>query len=345
VIGRGAMAVAVAAVIVLSGARTAGAHPLDLGYLRVDVDADGAGATITLDLEAGLAARLGDAEREAPLASDAGACAWDARSAVRRGTTVTVIDHARCAAPIRALRWSLPLVGRASPRFQLLARVRGLGGDRVAVIDAAHPVLSVAAAGAAGELFDFVRTGIAHIGAAPSEWRGPRGWKLPDGIDHILFVLALLLAGGTLRQLAGVITGFTVGHSITLALATLGVARPPPSLVEPLIALSIAVVAAEAFAGTRGRHRWTIAALFGLVHGFGFAGALRQLDLDAAGTAQALIGFNLGVELGQMAIIAVAAPLVMLARRDPRGRVVVARVVPAIIFVCGVYWFVARLIG
>jgi len=347
------------ALVVLAAAKPAAAHPLDLGYLRVEVD--GAEVRIALDVEAGLAARLVGLDRDhfdgaivgeraealaeasdrlAPLISSGHACAWAGATAVRRDNTVSIVDRARCDGPVRALRWSLPLVARASSRFQLLAKVRGLGAERVTVVDAAHPSLELAGDGAVATL-DFVHTGIAHIGAAPSEWHDRDGWKLPDGLDHILFVLALVLCGGTLRQLAGVATGFTVGHSVTLALATLGVARPAPSLIEPLIALSIAVVAMEALWQTRGR--WTIAALFGLVHGFGFAGALRDLELDAAGTARALVGFNVGVELGQLAIIAVTAPLVMLASRRRSTRALVTRVAPAAIVVCGLYWFVVRL--
>src|SRR5690606_36578708 len=105
-------------------------------------------------------------------------------------------------------------------------------------------------------------------------------WKLADGIDHILLLLALMLAGGTLLQLVGIATGFTLGHSITLALSGLGLVRPPASVIEPVIALSIALVAAQAFAGRRehDHRRWLIAAGFGLVHGFGFAGALHELE-------------------------------------------------------------------
>src|SRR5262249_12292133 len=150
-------------------------------------------------------------------------------------------------------------------------------GDRAAIVDRDAPVLELEADAPEIRFRDFVWTGIEHIGAAPSEWRGP---KLPDGIDHILFVLALLLAGGSLAQLAATASGCTIGHSITLALATLDIVRPPASVIEPLIALTIAITAAEVFRPRPARHRWKIATGFGLIHGFGFAGALRQLDLS-----------------------------------------------------------------
>src|SRR5438270_435264 len=83
----------------------------------------------------------------------------------------------------------------------------------------------------------------------PRSRRGPTGWKLPDGVDHILFLLALMLAGGTLVRILGIVSGFTLGHSITLALSALHIVRPPASIIEPLIALSIVLVAAEALLG------------------------------------------------------------------------------------------------
>jgi hypothetical protein len=202
-------------------------------------------------------------------------------------------------------------------------------------------VLELAATRAIG-LAAFVWTGIEHIGAAPSEWRGPAGWKLPDGVDHILFLLALMLAGGTLTRILGIVSGFTLGHSITLALSALHVVRPPAQLIEPLIALSIAFVAAEAFAGRFEGHRWKVASCFGLIHGFGFATALNQLELSTGELARALFGYNLGVELGQVAIVLIAAPVILHLQRHRRYHPVV-RGLAAMIFVAGIVWFVQRL--
>ena len=122
--------------------------------------------------------------------------------------------------------------------------------------------------------------GIAHIGATPEEWWGPEGFHLPEGIDHILFLLALILAGGTLGQMVKTATGFTVGHSITLAAGSLGLVAFPQRVVESAIALSIAYVAAETFFIKTPRDRWKMAAAFGLIHGLGFASALGELNLE-----------------------------------------------------------------
>src|SRR5690606_21548682 len=127
----------------------------------------------------------------------------------------------------------------------------------------------------------------------------------------------------------------------------LGLVRPPASVIEPVIALSIALVAAQAFAGRRehDHRRWQIAAGFGLVHGFGFAGALHELELGAPGMVKALLGYNLGVELGQVAIVLAIAPLILLLQRRPRAHHAVVRALAAAICAAGTYWFIERLLG
>jgi len=111
-----------------------------------------------------------------------------------------------------------------SPTFQLLVKAQIAGEDRVAIADHTRPELALAASRPG--FTAFVWTGVEHIGAAPDQWHGPAGWKLPDGIDHILFLLALMLAGGGLVRILGIVSGFTLGHSITLALSALP-RRPP----------------------------------------------------------------------------------------------------------------------
>jgi hypothetical protein len=363
----------VALTLALGLARPAAAHPLDLGYLRLSADGDA--VTATLDLHVHAAARLlgaapatvgpteGSAPRPAmldaalasgadaladatlrgaPIVTPAGPCRWTTASAARHDTTASLTVRAVCPAVVRALAWPLLFVrdARVSPTFQVLVRARLAGDDRVAIVDRTRPRLELAAGPALG-LAAFVWTGVEHIGAAPGQWHGPDGWKLPDGLDHILFLVALMLAGGSLVRMLGVVSGFTLGHSITLALSALHVVRPPARLIEPLIALTIAFVAAQAFAG-RGGHRWRIAACFGLIHGFGFATALHQLELPAGELVPALLGYNLGVELGQVAIVLAAAPLILTLQRHRRLQPVV-RGLAALICAAGVYWFFQRL--
>jgi len=141
------------------------------------------------------------------------------------------------------------------------------------------------------------------------------------GIDHLLFVLALVLIVRGIGPLFKTITAFTVAHSITLAFATLGLVKVPSAPVEAVIALSIVFVASEILRSRRGkrgvtaRAPWLIAGSFGLLHGFGFAGALSQLGLPANDIPLALLFFNLGVEAGQLGFVVVALGVIELLRR------------------------------
>jgi hydrogenase/urease accessory protein HupE len=143
------------------------------------------------------------------------------------------------------------------------------------------------------------------------------------GIDHLLFVLALVLIVRGVGLLVKTITAFTVAHSITLALATLGVVHVPSAPVEAVIALSIVFVASEILRSRRGqrglteRAPWLVAGAFGLLHGFGFAGALSEVGLPANDIPLALLFFNVGVEAGQLAFVAAALAVIALLRRVP----------------------------
>lgn len=166
-----------------------------------------------------------------------------------------------------------------------------------------------------------------------------------SGYDHLVFLLGLVLVRARVRSLLALVTAFTAGHSLTLGLAVLGVWSPGPRFVEPAIALSIAYVGIENFFVRDGARRWRIALPFGLVHGFGFAGALQAIALPRALLPGALVAFNLGVEAGQLAILGILVPVIVALRRRPWFE---ARAVPgvsAVIAIAGGAWFVARLAG
>jgi hypothetical protein len=168
---------------------------------------------------------------------------------------------------------------------------------------------------------------------------------LPKGADHILFVLGLFLLSARLKPLLLQVTAFTIAHSITLGLSMYGVVSLPSRLVEPLIALSIAYVAIENLV-TRELKPWRIALvfMFGLLHGLGFAGVLRELGLPRGEFLTALLTFNAGVELGQLTIIAAAfAAVGALMNRQWYRRAIV---IPAscAIAAAGLYWTITRLL-
>lgn len=229
-------------------------------------------------------------------------------------------------------------------------------------------------------LFGYIALGVEHI---------------LTGYDHLAFLFALLLLGDTLAAVAQIVTGFTVGHSITLALAALGVAHANSTAIEALIGLSIALVAIEnvwvvsdrprglpmlvvaallglTAAALRGfgkvpavtlgglglfvgcyfallgrvarpdRLRWAVALLFGLIHGFGFAGVLLEAELPPDRLLAALFGFNAGVELGQIALVAAVWPLWRLLGRAASARGLAIELGSAVAAGLGLFWFVSR---
>jgi hydrogenase/urease accessory protein HupE len=198
---------------------------------------------------------------------------------------------------------------------------------RQAAFDVDRPPATANGASSFSATWGFVRMGVEHI---------------LTGYDHLLFLFALVLAGGTLRSLALAITAFTAAHSLTLGLAVLGFVSPPARFIEPAIALSVAYVGVENFARRPGARYW-MTFPFGLLHGFGFAGALGEISIPRAEVPWALFSFNLGVEIGQLVwMVALGLLVAQLRRFEWFGR----RAVPALsaaVVVMGLIWFVGRL--
>jgi len=179
-----------------------------------------------------------------------------------------------------------------------------------------------------GSVGRFIKLGVEHIFL---------------GYDHICFLLALLVVS-RFREMLKIITSFTVAHSITLIVAGLGIARLPSRLVECGIALTIIYVAFDNLRRKSTAHRWLLTFGFGLVHGFGFASVLSELGLPAVGRVRCLLAFNIGVEIGQLAIVSVALPILwLLAKRQLQARVAFA--VSVIVGLFGTGWFIERAFG
>ena len=175
----------------------------------------------------------------------------------------------------------------------------------------------------------FLRQGFVHV--------------LPLGLDHILFVLGLFLLSRQLGPLIYQVSCFTVAHTLTLGLATLGWVKAPAEVVEPIIALSISVVALENILHPRYTPwRLLVVFVFGLIHGLGFAGALSELDLPTTSLITGLLGFNVGVELGQLAVIAIALAATFWLRDATRYRQWIVLPGSAAIALMGLWWFIER---
>ena len=189
--------------------------------------------------------------------------------------------------------------------------------------------------GVGAVLATFVPAGIHHIVIGP---------------DHILFLIGLLLLGGSAARLGLIATAFTIGHSLTLSLAVLGAVTPPAWIVEPAIALTVVVVGVDNLLAGRepdGRPRRDLrapmAGVFGLIHGFGFASVLREFGLPPAAVGWSLFGFNAGVEVGQLLLVVpIALALALLRRQQPVAARRIAMVGSVVVVLAGACWFVQR---
>lgn len=263
---------------------------------------------------------------------------------------LTIDGRFDCAAKDEPIDVDVQLLDDLSHGHRHVARAIG-ATTRDEVLYKGHSSLSVApAAGASGEGGASAPTP-ASAPAEPSH--ASSAWSffkmgiehILTGYDHLVFLFGLVLLRARLKELLAVVTAFTIAHSITLAVAVLGVFTPSPRFVEPAIALSIAYVGVENFFVKDASKRWRITFPFGLIHGFGFAGALQEIALPRAQVPTALVTFNLGVEAGQLFAMSLVLPMVMLIRQkdwfEPRG----VRVLSGAVALAGGVWFVMRVAG
>jgi hydrogenase/urease accessory protein HupE len=350
--------VVVAATAVLGFAAAADAHPVPFSYLDLRIERDAIDATLVVHIfDAGHDLNVEPADR----LLDPAFLATRAPSLV-----ALVAPRLEIEADGRRLTpaWSgpiEPMVDRQSlrlhasyrldrppgvvavstvmfpydPNHQTFLNVYDGGALTQAILDRGRPRFEYFAGtrqGALAVVRKFVPAGIHHILIGP---------------DHLLFLVGLLLLGGSIRQLAVVVTAFTVAHSITLSLAALNLVAPPSRLIEPAIALSIVYVGSDNLLvstqrGGRDVRAW-IAFTFGFIHGFGFASVLREMDLPARALGWSLFSFNAGVEIGQLVVVLpVASAIAALRSRSEIAGRRVAFAGSIVVIVAGAFWFVQR---
>ncbi len=351
---RGAVAASVCGLLLVGAVGTSAAHVgASTGYATITVDPRGAiQLSLTLwpgvlpsgpaeELRLAHAGNQASTERVLALlrdkftfSNDGHACAAGPGYLDRSQFTaerVTLVLAYACPPPVRRLTIRDDVFDAFGPDHHTLARIDLPG---------------------ASEQFAFTPDTRAAEFRVTAKAQGPR-WSgsffllgiehILSGYDHLLFLLGLLLRGGGLVSLLKIVTAFTVAHSVTLALAVLDIVALPDRLVESVIALSIAYIAAEnLFLRQAPSQRWIVSFLFGLVHGFGFASALRELGLPRSGLIMSLFGFNLGVEAGQAMVVAIVFPPLLMLRRTPwEGRLVLSSSLA--ILLLGLVFLVERL--
>lgn len=301
----------------------------------IPADMDGGVLFSQSSLEARSAALAVGVWDAIPLSAGGQPCTRSSTTALRRESYVELGATFSCPPGELRQRFTLLSLLPSNYRVVLGSSVQGAEGQRFA--DATQQTLVVPEPGQPGArapsgLAGWVELGITHIFG---------------GIDHLAFLLALLLVGGSFRRVLLLVTSFTVAHSLTLGATALGVIpldEVRARWVEAAIAASIVWVAVENLVLREHRHRAVLTFLFGLVHGFGFASVLKGHGLgDSAVTA--LFGFNLGVELGQAAIVAALLPLVRWVQRRPRLHLRTVRALSLLLLAAGGYWVVARSFG
>ena len=234
---------------------------------------------------------------------------------------------------------TLSVDGLAGLSTDVLVRIKLVDGiEHSAVLRGSSPTFTVPAQPSKGEVaLSYWQMGTIHI---------------LEGFDHLLFLATLLLIVTGIWPLLKTVTAFTVAHSLTLVLATLGLVNVPPAPTEAVIALSILLLSVEALHKGRGevtlaeRYPWLIAFTFGLVHGLGFAGALSEIGIPQNEVPLALLMFNVGVETGQVLfVVAVSLLLAGLHRVNPKTSTWVGRTVPYAIGGVAAFWTIQRVVS
>jgi hypothetical protein len=342
----------VLAIALVAAASLASAHTVDKGLASISIDGQSvnyhlmlavsavtAQGTAGVDLGPGAvpdySLLLQAVQKRVAIESNGRACV-PATSRLtppaHEGELVIIDVRFDCPEPARTLTIRDDLFDVMGAQYHTIANVQWTGGSQqfVFMTQARTLRVDIAADTASRPAGNFFLLGIEHI---------------LTGYDHLLFLLVLMLRGGGPWTLLKIVTAFTIAHSITLALAVLNVVVLPSWLVEPVIALSIAYVAAEnLFLRQAQSHRWAVSFVFGLVHGFAFSSVLRELGLPQQGLAWALLNFNLGVEAGQATVVIVALPLLFWMRRSQWEQRAVT-VISTLVLITGLVLFLERAVS
>ena len=214
--------------------------------------------------------------------------------------------------------------------YQSLGNIRTASGERQVTFSETSKTANVDIDRTAPTgWIDFVKLGVEHI---------------LTGYDHLLFLVVLLATARGAWSVVRIVTAFTLAHSVTLSLGALGIVTVPERIIEPLIAATIVWVALEnLLVSEPDRRRWIWSFAFGLVHGLGFASALGELGLKGMALVRGLVGFNVGVEIGQLLFVAVFLPVLTWLTRG-RGARLTPRIASLAVAMIGTYWFIKRIL-
>lgn len=266
------------------------------------------------------------------------ACAASEAAIVPDGDGVIFRNRYSCATVPGDIIYRSTVLTEKDPTARQIVRIAQGGQEAQALLDANKTTLTLSAPppSLASTMQRYLVTGIEHIFL---------------GYDHVAFLVAVVLWATRVMPVIKIVTAFTIAHSITLSLAALGVVVIPSRIVEPAIAASIVFVAAENFLSRDLDRRWRVTFIFGLIHGFGFASALKEIGVPSHAVVPALAAFNIGVEIGQIAVVAMAIPVLIALERlaaidrgEPARSTALVYALSALITALGSYWFLTRVL-
>ncbi|MCA6104392.1 MULTISPECIES: HupE/UreJ family protein [Bradyrhizobium] len=268
--------------------------------------------------------------------ADGTVCSPGTAAILADGDGVIYRNNFNCANVAGEIVYRSTVLTEKDPSARQVVLVAQRGTEAQALLDAGNTTITLSAPTPplGSTMRRYLLTGIEHIFL---------------GYDHIAFLVAVVLWARRLIPVIKIVTAFTIAHSITLSLAALGILVIPSRIVEPAIAASIVIVAVENFFSRDIERRWRVTFLFGLIHGFGFAGALQEVGLPPNAVVPALAAFNVGVEIGQVVIVAIVLPLLGLVdrlfaadRTHPARAASLVYAVSAVISLFGGYWLLTR---
>ncbi len=224
--------------------------------------------------------------------------------------------------------------------FVLIGKFKANGDEKIFKVDRKRPSSRFSA-----ESENFFKLGIDHIGASVNSWTNVAGkFQIADGIDHILFLFALLLISTGWRSLILNVSGFTLGHSVALALAMAHFIFVPAAFIEPAIALSIAYVSSRGLIGKK-QDSLGLTTVFGLLHGLGFSYVLENLKTSSLSEfLRVLFLFNVGIEIGQLTVILILTPLLIYLIREMKYAIILRKILSGLILITAFFWVVERCI-
>lgn len=323
------------------------AHPLNIGLLEIV----GLNSSYSFELELHredvyfkdlFANSLGTT-----LITPANVCRWSDSSVTRKETTTNILTIKAklvCVKQLPRIDLELSFLEKMPQDFKLLTRVKIKDSERVYSNSRRLPDLVIKAHQDSNLSFEgFIRLGAAHVGLDRDQWIQDGKLRVPEGIDHLLFLLTLIISSGSLWHALKLVTGFTIGHSLSVALSMTGLNLLPPHIVEPLIALTITMMALDFMIKHSFSKKWAVILLLGFIHGFAFATAIEESGLGMASFFITLFGFNLGIEIAQVSLILLAFSFGYLLKKINLPYQNISRVTSILIAAVGFYWFIERL--